>query len=98
MYIGRLTGFIEKALIGIRNQEANESKSDDIEEGDTPEDLLNGGRQRLTRISGLGGGKANKLRTAERCSRSDKDGAETSETMVECTRMVPVFSTNITTR
>jgi hypothetical protein len=42
--IGGLTGFIEKAFIGIRNKEANESKSDDIEEGDTPEDLLNGGR------------------------------------------------------
>lgn len=39
-----MTGFIEKALISIRNKEANESKSDDIEESDTPEDLLNGSR------------------------------------------------------
>jgi hypothetical protein len=96
--VGGLTGFIEKTFIGIRDKETNESKSDDIEEGDTPEDLLDGGRQGLTRINGLGGGKANKLSTAERCSRGDKDGAETSKTMVECARMVPVFTTNIATR
>ena len=93
-----MTGFVEKALIGIWNKEANEGKSDDIEEGDPPEDLLDGGRQGLTRIGGLGGGKANKLSTAKSESCSDKDGADTFEAMVECARMVPVFTTNIATR
>ena len=93
-----MAGFIEKALIGIRNKEANESKRDDIEEGDAPEDLLDGGWQGLARIGGLGGGKANKLSAAKSESCSDKDGAETFEAMVECAGMVPVFTTNIATR
>ena len=98
MCVRGLTGAIEKALVGIRNKEANESKSDDIKEGDTPEDLLDGSRQGLAWISGLGGGKANKLSTAESESCSDKDGAEAFEAVVECARMVPVFTTNIATR
>ena len=98
MCVGGLAGFIEKALIGIRNKEANESKSDDIEEGDTPEDLLDGGRQGLARIGGFGGGKANQLSTAESESCCDKDGADTFEAMVECARIVPIFTTNVATR
>ena len=84
-------------LVSIWNKEANEGKSDDIEEGDPPEDLLNGGRQGFTRISGLGGGKANKLGATESEGCSDKDRAETFEAVMERARMVPIFTTNIAT-
>ena len=89
MCVGGLTGFIEKALIGIWHKEANEGKSDDIEEGDSPKDLLDGGRQGLARVSGLGGGKANQLGTAESESCSDKDRAETFEAVMESSWIVP---------
>jgi hypothetical protein len=95
--VGGLTGFVKKAFISIWNKEANEGKSDDVEEGDPPKDLLDGGRQGLTRISGLGGGKTNKLGATESESGSDKDGAETFEAIMECARVVPVFTTNIAT-
>jgi hypothetical protein len=57
--------------------------------------LLYGRGQRLAWVSGFNSTETDKLSSCEGQDRRDEDGAETLEAIVERTRVVPEFSTNI---
>ena len=57
--------------------------------------MLGGGRERLSRVGGLGGGKADELGSAESKCSIDENGAETLEAVFECTRIVPIVGTKV---
>ena len=85
----------DQALIGVRNQKAHKRQGDNIEERDAPEDLFYSGRERFSRVSRLGGGKADKFGPDEGESSGDEDAAKTLETVVEGARVAPVLPTDI---
>lgn len=58
-------------------------------QSDTPEDLLDGTGESLGGVLGLGSGETDKLSTGEREGGGDEDGAETTEAVLESSRVVP---------
>lgn len=79
-----VTGNVESVISGL-DKKANEEKTKDEEEGDTPENLLDSTRQSLGGVLRLGSGETNKLSTSKRESSSDEDRAESLETVLEST-------------
>jgi len=79
----------EQTLVVRANEKTNEGKTKDVEQGDTPENLSDGTRERLQRVGSLGSSQTDQLGSGERESSSDEDGAETLEAVVESTRVVP---------
>ena len=78
----------------------NESKyeeTNDVEEGNAPEDLLGSLRQSLSGVGSFGSSKTNKLSTTESKGSSNKDTAEALETVDKSSGLVPVFCANVTT-
>lgn len=73
----------EKKLVGVWNQEADESQRDHVEEGDPPEHLLNRSRESLAGVGRLGRSQTDQLSTSEGKGSVDKDTAKTLETVVE---------------
>lgn len=63
---------VEKSALVVRDKETDESKRDNVEEGDTPEDLLDSSGERLARVGSFGSSKTNKLSTGERKGSSDE--------------------------
>lgn len=84
----------EGGVVGV-DKETNEEETQDVEEGDTPEDLLNGTRERLDGVAGLGGSQTDQLSTSEGEGSGDEDGAETLEAVLERTGIVPVTGTPV---
>lgn len=80
-------GATKKTGLVVWDEETDEGERDDVEEGDTPENLLNGCREGLARVCGLGGGKTDELGTSEGEGRGHEDAAETLEAVVECARV-----------
>lgn len=85
----------EKARLGVGNQQSDEGEGDDVEEEDTPEDLFDGGGQRLARVCGFGGSKTDQLSTGEGEGGGDEHAAKTLEAVVESTGVVPVSTANV---
>lgn len=57
--------------------------------------MLGGGWERLSRVSGLGGGKTDKLGTTESKGSVDEDGAKSFKAMFERARIMPVVGTKV---
>lgn len=89
-------GRAREPLVVVGEDEAEDEEVDDVEEGDAEEDLLGGLRDRLPRVSRLGGGQADQLRAAEREGRDDEDAGEPVEAVLERAGFVPVLGTDIT--
>lgn len=91
--VGDVSG--QQAFRVVRNQEADDGQGHDVEERDAPKDLLDGRRERFSRVGRLGGGEADELRTGKRKGGLDKDGAEPLEAIVECARVVPILGPDV---
>lgn len=80
----------EQTLIVVADEETDESKTENVEEGDTPEDLFDSSGKRPDGVFGLSSGQTDKLGSRVSESGVDEDGAETLEATLESTRIVPV--------
>lgn len=85
----------EKVFIIRADEKTNKGEADDIEEGDTPEDLSDSTGQVLEGILGLGRSKTNQLGSAEGKGGRDEDGAETLEAIAERSGVIPGASTPV---
>lgn len=102
--LGIGTGGVGKVGIIRWDNETEDSKGDNVEEGDTPEDLLGSLWNGLSWVGGLSGGKTDQLGSSEGERGGDEDGAETVETVLEGSTVrtvsvvvsLPVFTTNVT--
>jgi hypothetical protein len=79
----------------VRDQQADEGQGDDVEEGDAPKDLLDGGGEGLARVLRLGRGEPDKFGAGEGEGRGDEDGAYAFETVVEGAGVVPKATTDV---
>jgi hypothetical protein len=66
-------------FVGVLNKQTHESQRQDVEERDTPEDLLNRRREGPCWVLGLGSCKTNKLSAGEGEGGGDKNTAETNK-------------------
>lgn len=80
---------LEETWVVGWNQKTDEGKTDNIEEGNTPENLLDCSWESLDWVLRLSSGKTNKFGSREGEGSSDEDGTETLETILECSRIVP---------
>ena len=79
----------QQVLIVVGNEETDEEQAKDVEEGDTPEDLLDGAGERLERVLRFSSGKADELSSGESKSGRDEDAAEAAEAVGKSTGVVP---------
>lgn len=89
------TGSTEKTLIIAAENDSDDEEVDNVEDCDTPEDLLGGGGNGLAGIRRLGSGETNHLSTTKSEGSDNEDGAETLE-VGKSTRVVPVFDAEVT--
>ena len=90
-------GAVNEAFFRVWDEQANERQGDDVEESDTPEDLLDGCWEGLARVGCFGRGKAYQFGPCESKGGGDKGGTETFEAIVKGARGVPVFAADVTT-
>lgn len=83
-------------VVGWEDQ-AKEEEGDNVEEGNSPEDLSGSLREGLVGLSGFGSGQADHLSTTESEGGDDEDRAEALESVVERTGILPVVETNVAT-
>ncbi len=91
----RRSGAVQQTRFRVWNEESDDGQGDDVEERDTPEHLLDGGRQGLARIGRLRSSEPDQFGPGERKSCSDKDGAKTFETVVERAWISPVTTADV---
>lgn len=84
----------ETAVVG-GNQQTDEHEGDDVEDGDTPKDLLDRGGKRLAGVGSLGSSKTDQLGTGKRERGGDKDATETLEAIIEGPRIAPIHAADI---
>lgn len=73
------------------DDQANEEKVDDVEDGDTPDDLLRGPGDLLSRIDGFRSSQSGQLSASIGEGRSHEDTAEAVKAVEEClVRCMPV--------
>lgn len=85
----------EETVVIVADEETDEGETQDVEEGDTPEHLLDGTRKRLDGVAGLSSGKTDQLSSGEGESSSDEDGAEATEAVGESARILPKLATRV---
>lgn len=93
--LGVGTAGAQQAGVVRGEDEAEDEEVDDVEEGNSEEDLLASLGDGLAGVGGLGGGEANHLSTTEGEGGNNKDGAESSEAVAESTRLDPVLAANV---
>lgn len=82
----------EEARLVVRYQERDEEEGDNIEDGDAPEYLADGGRDGFTRVGGFSSCEAYKFCAGKgECGR-DEDVAETFEAIFGCAWVDPVLA------
>lgn len=64
---------VQQSLVGRVDQETDQEETNDVEEGDSPKDLLDGAGEGLGGVLGFSGSETNKFGTTEGESSSDKD-------------------------
>lgn len=79
----------KESLVVVTDKEANEEEGENVEEGDTPENLLDGTRELLGGVRALGGRETDELRTGESKGGGDEHGADALEAVGEGARVVP---------
>jgi hypothetical protein len=85
----------EQGRVVAVDEKTDEEETEDVEQGDTPEDLLDGTGKSLDRVARLSGGETDKLSTGEGEGGSDEDGAEALEAVLESTGIIPVPGTPV---
>ena len=85
----------QQVLVVVGDEQADEKQAQNVEQGDTPEHLLDGTRQRLDGVLGLGGGETDELGAGEGEGGRDEAGAETAETVGESTGRVPQLGAGV---
>lgn len=88
------TGAQQSLVVRSDDQSKNE-QIDDVEEEDSPKDLLGGAGNSLPRVGGLGSSKTDKLSTTEREGSRDEDGAKTVEAVSKGAGVVPVLGAQV---
>lgn len=88
-------GAAEQARVVVRHEQADEEEGDNVEDGDAPEDLLDGAGQRLARVGGLGGGEADELGADKGKGRRDEHAAEALEAVAGRAGLDPVLPANV---
>ena len=68
----------------LRYDQTDEEKVDNVEDGDTPHDLLRGPGNLLSRVGRFRGSQSGQLGANIGEGRSDEDAAEAVEAMEEC--------------
>lgn len=86
---------IQETRVVVRDKQTNDGKGNDVEEGDTPEDLLDSGGQGLARVGSLSSGETDQLGTGESEGGSDENAAKTLEAVVERSGIPPVLVANV---
>jgi hypothetical protein len=84
----------EETLIIRTENGSNDEEVDDVEESNTPKDLLGSSGDRLSGVSSLSGGEANHFSTTKGKGGNGEDSAEALE-VGESTRVVPVLGTEV---
>lgn len=96
--LGVDVGFcVQQALVVVRDQKADDGQGYDVEEGDTPEDLLDGCGEGFAGVGGFGGSQADEFSTGESEGGVDEDTAESFEAVVEGAGVRPVLPTDVST-
>lgn len=86
----------EQGRIVSVDEEADKEEAEDIEEGNSPEYLLDSTRERPGRVVGLGSSETDEFGSGERKGSRDKNGAEALEAVLEGTGfLVPVTGTPV---
>lgn len=80
---------LEETLVVGWDEKTDQTETKDKEESDTPEDLLDRTWQSLDWVLGLSGSKTNKFGSGEGESSGNEHSAETLESVLERTRIVP---------
>lgn len=93
--LGVGTAGAQQSLVVRSDDESKDKEIDNVEEEDTPEDLLSGARDRLPWVGGLGSSKTNKFGSAKRESSSNENRAEAVEAVSEGTGLVPVLGAQV---
>ncbi len=89
-------GFLEGGVVGWNNK-TEEKEGNNIEDGNTPEDLLCGLWKGLSRVVGLSSGETNQLSTSEGKCGSDEDGTPSLKAVLKSRVWgSPVFTSNVT--
>jgi hypothetical protein len=92
--LGVGTAGTHETLVVGGEDETDDEQVKDVENGNSPEDLLASHGDGSTGVGRLGGSKTNHLSTTERESSDDKDSAETLEAG-ESTRILPVLEADV---
>ena len=85
----------EQEFVIVRQVEADEQQADDIDDGNTPECVLDCAGHRLPRIGGLRGGKTDELGAGKGKGSGDEDGADALESVCKCAGVVPILCANV---
>lgn len=79
------------------DNESEDEQGDDVEEGNSPEDLLGGLWEGLAGVGSFSSGKTDQLSSTESERSIDEDGAESLESIAGSTGVAPVLCANVTT-
>lgn len=82
-------GNVEEIGVVGRDEQTDKRETQEVEEGDTPEDLLDSTGQRLGGVGRLSSGQTDKLGTGVGEGGRDEDGAETGETVLPWAGVAP---------
>lgn len=85
----RVRGLGQQGRVVRGNQQTDEEEAKNVEDGNTPEDLLDSTGQRLDGVLSLSSGETNQFGSGEGEGGSDEDGAEALETVAEGTGVIP---------
>lgn len=86
---------IEQIFVSIGDKEANYSERDNVKEGDAPEDLLDGSRQRFAWVGSLSGCETDQFGTRKSEGGIDESAAEALEAIVESPGIGPEFAADV---
>jgi hypothetical protein len=88
---------VEKVGVAGGNNETKDEEADDVEESDTPEDLLDSLRKSLSGVGGFSGCETDQLSTTEGKGGSNEYTAEALEAIAECLPIAPISDSDVST-
>ena len=86
---------VEQVGIITGNDQAEDEQRNDVEEGDAPEDLLSGHRDRFAWVGSFGGCETDQFGPSEGESCDHEDRTEPLEAIHECAWVVPIFCAEV---
>lgn len=86
---------VEEVGVASGYNETQDEEADDVEESDTPEDLLDSLRKSLSGVGGFSGGETDQFSTTEGEGSGNEDAAEALEAIAESFTVTPVGEANV---